>query len=517
MSSSQAVTPVKSSSLMRSSALVSMMTMLSRVLGFVRDVLFARYFGAEAGADAFLVAFKIPNFMRRLFAEGAFSQAFVPVLAGMQEKESHTRLQLFVARMAGNMFIVLSIITVLAVIFSPYVIRLFAPGFTVDSERFYLAQAMLKITFPYLALISLTALCGSVLNTFGYFGVPAFTPALLNVSIIAAAIYLAPHFNPPVVALSWGVLLGGILQLAFQIPFLIKKRLIVLPRINFKDKGVRRVLTLMVPALFGVSVAQINILLDTVFASFLPVGSVSWLFYSDRLTFFPLGVFAVAIATVILPRLSRQYVDNVEAYSKSLDWGIRGILLIAFPSTIGLVLFAKPILFAFLTYGKFSVYDVEMTAKSLRMFSLGLTGFMLVKVFASAFYATQNIKTPVKVGVIAMLVNTALCLALIWPLAHAGLALASSIAGLLNAVLLFRLLINGGIYKPSKGWRVYFAQLLFANTVLVLMLCLINHTIDWMTLTAFYRILCLLLSIVLAILTYVLCLGLSGLRLRHFK
>jgi putative peptidoglycan lipid II flippase len=494
------------------------MTMLSRVVGFVRDLMIAQIFGVGPGVDAFFVAFKIPNFMRRLFAEGAFSQAFVPVLSEFQKTKSQGELRDFIAHITGNLLAVLMVLTILCVILSPLIVMIFAPGFPQSGERYLLASFMLKITFPYLVLVSMTALCGAVLNTFGRFGVPAFTPVLLNVAMILAAIYLSPYFHPPVIALAVGVLIGGVIQLLFQIPFLIKANLLCLPKMNWGDTGVKRVLLLMVPALFGVSVAQVNLLLDTVFASFLPVGSVSWLYYSDRLTFFPLGVFGVAIATVILPHLSRKHATkSIENYSASLDWGIRLVLLIALPSTVALILFSKPLLICLLGYGKFSAFDVLMTRKSLITFSLGLCAFMLIKILGSAFYATQNIKTPVKIGAFSMLVNTVFCLILIGPMAHAGLALASSIAGWVNAFLLLFLLIKRGTYQPNKGWVKYGLQLLGANGILALLLIYCQQLVIWGNLTLLKRIAYLSIDVMFAIVVYLVCLYVTGLRLKQFR
>ncbi len=515
---SQEVETLKRTSLLRAGSIVSCMTLCSRILGFIRDVLIAQLFGAAAGIDAFFVAFKIPNFMRRLFAEGAFSQAFVPVLAEYQEITSTDKLKLFIARISGNLFVVLLAVTVLAVLSSPYIVRGFAPGFDSDGPRFLLAASMLKITFPYLLLISMTALCGAVLNTFGRFAIPAITPVFLNISIILMATVFSKWFNPPVYALAFGVFVGGFVQLFFQIPFLYRANILVMPKVYWRDSGVRRVLKLMVPALFGVSVAQVNLLIDTVFASFLTVGSVSWLYYSDRLTFFPLGVFGVAIATVILPHLSREHVGKNESeYSKALDWAIRLVLLIALPSTIGLSIYAKPLLASLLAYGKFSNHDVLMTSRSLVTFSLGITGFMLVKVLASAFYATQNIKTPVKIAAIAMVANTSLCLILIKPLAHAGLALASSLASFLNALMLLVLLIRRGVYKPSKGWGKYTAQLVSANAWLALLLLYLRPQTEWVANNASTRISHLFFDISIASVVYVLGLFLCGVRIHQFR
>lgn len=509
----------KRQSLLRSTSLVSMMTFLSRLMGFVRDVTLAHLFGAQAGMDAFLVAFRIPNFMRRLFAEGAFSQAFVPVLSEYQKTRSMGEIRLFLARIAGSMSAVLSLVTLIGVLAAPYIVFLFAPGFGGDSTRAFLATEMLRLTFPYLMLISLTAMAGAILNTYGYFGIPAFTPVLLNISMILAAVWLSPHFAQPVVALAWGVLLAGITQLLFQLPFLYHRKLLVKPSLMFNDPGVRRVMKLMVPALFGVSIAQLNLLIDSIFASFLQVGSVSWLFFTDRLTDFPLGVFGVAIATVILPHLSRQNAEkNKIYYSRALDWGLRLLLLIGVPSGLGLAIFSMPLITSFFAYGQFSMIDVLQTQKSLFTLALGVPAFMMVKVLASGFYAQQNIKTPVKVGALAMLVNTVLCAVLIMPMAHAGLTLASTIAGYVNCGILLVLLLKRGIYLPSPGWVRFLFQLFAANALMGLFLFyLVGEVSFWMSKPIYARLGFLLSSVGAAAVVYLTALLVCGMRPRQFR
>ncbi|WP_133126761.1 murein biosynthesis integral membrane protein MurJ [Legionella nagasakiensis] len=518
MSATETMLP-KRQSLLRSTSLVSALTFLSRMMGFARDMILANLFGAQAGMDAFFVAFKIPNFMRRLFAEGAFSQAFVPVLAEYQKTRSVDDVRIFLARIAGSLSAVLSLVTLIGVIASPYIVFLFAPGFGEDSARSLLAAEMLRLTFPYLMLVSLTAMAGAILNTYGYFGVPAFTPVLLNICMIVAAVWLSPHFSQPVIALAWGVLIAGIVQLIFQLPFLYHRRLLVKPSLIMNDSGVRRVLKLMVPALFGVSIAQINLLVDTIFASFLKVGSVSWLFFTDRLTDFPLGVFGVAIATVILPHLSRRHAEqSVSQFSQALDWGLRLLLLIGIPSGLGLALFAMPLIASCFAYGEFSVMDVLETQKSLFTLALGVPVFMMVKVLASGFYAQQNIKTPVKVGALAMVVNTLLCALLIGPLAHAGLTLASTIAGYVNCGILLILLLRKEIYQPSPGWKRFLLQLLSANIAIsVYLLWAAGDVSFWMAKPLLARISLLLAHVLVAVFIYLLCLGFCGVRPAQFR
>lgn len=463
--------------LLRSSLLVSSMTMLSRVLGLVRDVVMAAVVGASANADAFFVAFKIPNFLRRLFAEGAFSQAFVPVLADYRQQGSLAAVRALVDRVAGVLGGTLLVVTLFTMLAAPLVTALFAPGFVADTAKYQLTVELIRITFPYLLLISMTGFCGAILNSYGRFAVPALTPIFLNLSLIGAALLAAPAFAEPVYALAWGVALAGVVQLLFQLPFLYRLELVPRPRWDTRDEGVRRILKLMVPALFGVSVSQINLLLDTVLASFLPTGSVSWLYYSDRLMELPLGVFGVAIATVILPSLSAHRAGaRMQDFSLTLDWAVRSVLLIAVPSAAALALLAEPILISLFQYGAFQPSDVGMAAHSLRAYLLGLIAFMLIKVLAPGFYARQDTTTPVKIGIIAMLANMLLNLAFVLPLmhfyqlGHVGLALATSVAAWLNAGLLWRGLLREGVYSFQPGWNRYALRLAAASLAMVLVL-----------------------------------------------
>ncbi len=423
----------KKGGLLASTLVVSSMTLLSRVLGLVRDVVLARLLGASAGTDAFFVAFRIPNFLRRLFAEGAFNQAFVPVLSEYRTKQrdegSIAATKALIDRVAGTLGGTLALITLIGVLAAPLMIWLFAPGFGDDPQKRALAVEMLRLTFPYLFFISLTAFAGAILNTWNRFAVPAFTPVLLNLSLIGSALYLAPQFaeGRMAVALAWGVLIAGIAQLLFQLPFLARLNLMPVPRMAWRDEGVRRILRLMAPAMFGVSVSQINLLLDTVLASLLQTGSVTWLYYSDRLVELPLGVFAIAIGTVILPSLSGKHAgDDTQAFSRTLDWALRLVLLIGIPAALALAVIAEPLLATLFNHGEFSANDVLRSGESLRAYSAGLVAFMLIKILAPGYFARQDTRTPVKIGIIAMVANMAFNLALIWPLQHAGLALATS-------------------------------------------------------------------------------------------
>lgn len=454
-----------SRTLLRSTSLVSAMTFISRILGFVRDMIVAQIFGASAGADAFYVAFKIPNFMRALFAEGSFSQAFVPVLSDYRHQKSHEEVRALISHVMANLSIVLFVVTLIGILAAPLVVKIFAPG--LDPLRYQLSSEMLRITFPYLMLISLTALAGAILNSYGAFGVAAFTPSLLNVCMIFAALYLAPHFKVPVMALAWGVFGAGIVQLLFLMPFLAKKQLLPIPHMNWQDPGVSKILRLMLPALFGASIGQISLLLNTIFASFLPTGSVTWLYYSDRLAYFPLGVFGVALATVVLPHLSRHHsVKSEQEFSATLDWGLRCNLVIGLPASVTMLAFAGPLIVTLFQYGKFNGFDAEMTRRSVMAYALGLQAFMLAKVLASAFYARQDVRTPVRVSVIVLTLNMILNTLAFSPLAHAGLALASSLASWSNVIILLWILRRRGQYQLQPGWPLFLLRLAMANGVL---------------------------------------------------
>ena len=504
-----------SEKLFKSAAVVGMMTFLSRILGFVRDIVIARLFGASLGADVFFVAFKIPNFLRRLFAEGAFSQAFIPVLAEYRQSKDKDLKQL-IANTSGTLALILFIITALGVIAAPLLIMVFAPGFADDSYKIGLAGDLLKITFPYLFFISLTAFAGSILNSFGKFAAPAFTPVFLNLSLIGCAVFLSPHLAEPVTALAWGVFIGGVVQLAFQIPFLINIGQLPKPKWGWQDSGVQKILTLMIPAMFGVSVAQINLLLDTLLASFLVTGSISWLYYSDRLVEFPLGVFGIALATVILPSLSKKHAAKSKVeFSNTIDWALRWVLIIATPAAIGLFYLAEPLLTTLFQYGAFTPQDAHNASLSLMAYSLGLLPFIFIKVLAPGYFARQDTKTPVKIGIIAMVVNMVLNIILMMHYAHVGLALATAISAALNALLLYIGLRKRGVYQPNKGWGKFSLKLIVPNTILLLLLVwLTPASSQWFEWTVWQRCFNLSGLIVAAIAVYFASLSLVGVSIR---
>ena len=430
-------------------------TLGSRVLGLVRDIVLANTVGASAGADAFFVAFKIPNFLRRLFGEGAFAQAFVPVFTQTREKEGDQSVKRLINQVAGRLGLILIAISILGVLLAPWIAKLFAPGFSDDPNKLALTADLLRWTFPYLGFICFVAFAGGILNSVGRFAIPAATPMLLNLSLIGSALFLVPLMSPSVLGLAIGVAIAGMIQLVLQIPPLMAVGLLPKPSLQADHPGVSKILKLMVPALFGVSVSQINLLLDTILASLLVSGSVSWLYYSDRLMELPLGVIAIAVSTVILPKLSREFAQGDGAASRQTQsWAIWVVLVLGLPCAAVLAVFGELILATLFQYGAMSVQDIEASALSLMAYAIGLPAFMLIKVLAPHFFAHQDTKTPVKIGVVAMTSNIAFNLILVWPLDHVGLALATSLSAWLNALLLLRGLHRRGWYEVHQPpWR----------------------------------------------------------------
>lgn len=458
------------------------MTMLSRIAGLVRDMVFMNMFGADKLMDAFLVAFKIPNFLRRLFAEGAFSQAFVPVLSEVKSQKNDAAVKELVDKVAGTLTVVLGSITVLVVAAAPLVIFLFAPGFHNDVFKFDLTVDMLRITFPYLLLISLTAFAGSILNTYGRFGASAFTPVLMNLTMIAFALLVSPLLAQPIMGLAWGALLAGIVQLAFQLPYLQQINMMPRFRVGFSDPDVKRILGLMLPAMFGVSVSQINLLLDTILATMLVSGSVSWLYTAERLTELPLGLIGIAVATVILPSLSAKYAEKSDLEFKAmLDWALRVIVLVGLPASIAMGILALPLIAALFMHGKFDGEDVRMSAGALQALSGGILAFMMIKVFAPGYYSRQDVRTPVKIGIIAMVANMVFNLVLVLglDLAHVGLSLASTLSAFLNAGLLYWGLHKRGVYRLDRHWIKLLLRYVAANAVMVAVLLGITPATSW--------------------------------------
>lgn len=505
--------------LLRALATVSSMTLLSRILGFVRDFVIARTFGAGMATDAFFVAFRLPNLLRRMFAEGAFSQAFVPILAEYKNRQGPEDTHKLVSRVATALALAVTMVTVIGIVAAPLIIWVSAPGFADESDKFALTVELTRITFPYILFMALVALAGGVLNSWSRFAIPAFTPVLLNLSFIGMALFAAPWFDPPVLALAWAVFIGGILQLALQLRPL--ARIGLLPRfdLNLSDPGVRRIAKLMLPAMLGVSVSQVSLIINTIFASFLESGSVSWLYYADRLMEFPAGLLGAALGTILLPSLSKLHADEQpEAFSALLDWGLRLTLMLTLPAALALALLAVPLLSTLFQHGAFTATDVEQTRLALVAYSVGLSGLILVKILAPGFYARQDIRTPVKIALITLAATQLMNLAFIVPLKHAGLALSIGLASLLNAALLYRGLRRRGVYRPQPRWGIFTLRLLVALAVLggVLWFGMGDET-GWYAQLATTRVLHLSAVVLGGIAAYFLTLFALGIRVRDFR
>ncbi|HHI5023350.1 TPA: murein biosynthesis integral membrane protein MurJ [Vibrio parahaemolyticus] len=512
--------------LLKSGMIVSAMTLISRVLGLVRDVVVANLMGAGASADVFFFANKIPNFLRRLFAEGAFSQAFVPVLTENHAQGDMDKTRELIARAAGTLGVIVSIVTVLGVLGSGVVTALFGFGWFLDwmhggpaAEKFELASLMLKITFPYLWFITFVALSGAILNTLGKFAVSSFTPVFLNVMIILAAWFISPQMSQPEIGLAIGVFLGGLVQFLFQIPFLIKAGVMVKPKWGWRDPGVVKIRTLMIPALFGVSVSQINLLFDTFIASFLQTGSISWLYYSDRLLEFPLGLFGIAIATVILPALSRKHVDSQsEGFAHTMDWGVRMVTLLGIPAMLGLMALAKPMLMVLFMRGEFSPQDVHQASLSLLAYASGLLNFMLIKVLAPGYYSRQDTKTPVKYGIIAMVTNMVFNAIFAYFYGYVGLAIATALSAFVNMALLYRGLHIAGVYQITKRTVFFIIRLVIAGAAMATaILWQLEDMSVWLEWSFAHRSGMLGMLIGLGAAVYLAVLFLTGVRLKDLK
>ncbi len=505
--------------LLRVLATVSGMTLLSRILGFVRDFVIARTFGAGLMTDAFFVAFRLPNLLRRLFAEGAFSQAFVPILAEYRSRRGESETKSLVDRVASMLFLILIAVSALGMAAAPLLIALTAPGFSADAEKFQLTVELTRITFPYILFMSLVALAAGILNTWSRFALPAFTPVLLNLSFIGMALFAAPWFDPPILALAWAVFLGGALQLGIQLPAL--ARIGMLPRFDpvWRDEGVQRVLKLMAPAVLGVSVSQISLLINTVFASFLASGSVSWLYYADRLMEFPAGLLGAALGTILLPSLAKTHASGqTEDFSALLDWGLRLTLMLTLPASLALAMLAVPLLSTMFQYGAFAANDVLRTREALVAYSIGLTGLILVKVLAPGFYARQDIRTPVKIALVTLALTQMMNIAFIGWLKHAGLALSIGLASCVNAGLLWRGLRQRGAYQPRPGWGVFMLKLVVALIALGGVLWLASdRDATWLAMDGSQRVLRLSAVVVGGIASYFATLWLLGFRLRDFR
>ena len=509
----------------KSTLVTGIATLVSRVTGLLREIFYAVMFGASAFMDAWLVAFKIPNFLRRLFAEGSFSQAFVPVISEYKHKRSQDEVRQLVDEVAGTFGVLLFVVTAIGVIAAPLIIFAFAPAWHDEPDQWQAASSMLRWTFPYLFFISLSALFSGVLNSYNRFALPAYTQVIMNVVMIIVTVWIAPKAENPGLALAMGVFVSGILQLGFQLPAVIKLGLFRRPRWKPAAEGVRRIGRLMLPGIFGSSVAQVSLLLDTQIASLITAG-VSWLYFADRLMEFPLGVFSIALATVILPSLSRHHAaESMEHFSATLDWALRVVLLIISPAAVALLVFAGPLTATTFGYGKFDAHDVQMASYALMAYSWGLLGFSLVKVLAPGYFARQDTKTPVRVGLIALGVNIGLNVAVAlpavklgFPYPHILIATSTCVSAAVNTTLLWRGLARAGVYHAQAGWGVLIARILFANAAMAALLIWLGGDLQgWLTESPWYRAGRLAFCIVAGAATYFAALYLAGTRLRHVR
>lgn len=507
--------------LLKALAAVSSLTLVSRILAFVRDVLIARIFGAGMVNDAYIIATRLPNLLRRLFAEGAFSQAFVPIFGEYNKRRGHDETRLLVDHVTTMLALVLFVVTLTGIIAAPLIIYLTAPGFSKDAEKFNLTVQMLRITSPYIFFISLVSVAAGILNTYNKFWVPAFAPILLNICLIGGALWLAPLFDRPIMGLAWAWFIAGFVQLAFQIPFLKKIGLLPSIRFNLKDEGMWRVIKQMGPAVFGVSIGQVSLIINTIFASLLMVGSVSWLYYADRLMEFPSGLLGAALGSILLPSLAKHYADNsTEEYSRLLDWGLRLVFMLTLPAALALGMIGVPLLATFFQHGAFVANDVLMTRNALAGYSIGLIGLIAVKVLAPGFYARQDIRTPVKIGIATLLATQLMNLLFVFGmhLQHAGLALAIGLGACFNSLILFYFLRKRGIYQPEPGWGGFFAKLCIALFALALTLWFgMGSEQHWLTSHGWTRIIHLSWLVALGVVVYFAVLYALGFRLRDFS
>lgn len=501
------------------------MTLLSRISGLARDIVFARFFGADAATDAFFVAFKLPNLLRRQFAEGAFSQAFVPVFTEYKTNKSQQEVKQLAVEVTGTLGWVLLGVTVIGVLGAPLLMILSAFGWWMgDDPQYDLATELLRWTFPYIFFISLTALAGGILNTYGKFAVPAFTPVLLNVCLITAAILSSVYMDNSIHVLAWGVFVAGIVQLAFQLPFLMKLKVVGRPRWAWRAPGVEKIKKLMVPAVVSSSVQQINIVIDVIIASFLIEGSISWLYYADRLVEFPLGVFGIAIATVILPSLSAKFAAaDPEKFRHTLDWGLRLSMLIGVPATLGLIFLSGPLLSTMFQYGEFDGHDVYMAQLALIAYSIGLLGFIYVKVLSPGYFARQDTKTPMKIAIISMVIKIVVTLVVViamvqmaYEAPHVGLAITTALSAILQSWLLYRGLRKDGTFKPDPGWLLFLVRILLASVLMSVVLYFnVDKLVIWAEWNVWERALNLAIWVCVGVGVYFVSLLVTGLKIKE--
>ncbi|BAP58308.1 murein biosynthesis integral membrane protein MurJ [Candidatus Tachikawaea gelatinosa] len=504
--------------LLKSFFLISFATFFSRILGFIRDAIIAHIFGSGSNTDAFFVAFKIPNLLRRIFAEGAFSQAFLPILTIYKKRKGKNKTKIFISYITGLLMLSLIVITVLGIFFSSYIVLITAPGFQNDQKKFILTSLMLKIVFPYIFFISMTSLIASILNTWNYLIIPAFSPCLLNLSIIFCSLFLIPYFNPPILILAWAVFIGGILQLLYQFFFLKKINMCILPKFNLKNREVWDFLKNFCTAVFCVSINQITLLTNTIFASFLDSGSVSWMYYADRLMELPCGILGAGISSILLPLLSNSVSqNNTDQYSNLINWGLKLSILLAFPSAVAIYILAGPLVISLFQYNKFTMFDALMTKHALMAYSLGLIGLILTKILAPAFYSYNDMKTPLRISIITLIITQMMNIIFIKFFKHIGLALSIGLSANVNSILLFLKLIQTKRFYLINGWKIFLLRILIAIIIMIITLYgFLNFYPVWNTGTIFYRLLRLISICIIGGTSYILTLFMLGLKINDF-
>lgn len=473
--------------LLKSLFSLSFMTLISRILGFFRDLIIARIFGVSIYTDAFFIAFKIPNLLRRLFFEGAFSQSFTPVLIDYKSNKKMHHIKDFVACLLGFIICALSIIVILGIIFSDYLIKFTAPGFSDCLKKFQVSSTLLEIMFPYVLLISLSSLYSSILNSWNYFAVPAISPIFLNITMIICSIFLNNFFTPPILILAWSVIIGGFIQLIYQFPYLLKINMLMMPKFNFKNIGLLKVLKKIGPCLIGASANQISLIFNTIFISLLNSGSISWMYYADRLIEFPIGMLGTSLSTILFTSLSKSYSKHkLEDYKKLLHWGFRIALILSLPTSIMLFILAKPLVVILFQYGKFTDFDVLMTQRALKLYSIGLIALVLVKILSSAFYASQEINFPTRVALFTLSMTQILNPCLIYYLQHAGLALSFSIFGWINFSILYWKLYQKKLISFNINELIFIFRLLISAFSMIFFLIFMLYFIPLYNVSSFF-------------------------------
>lgn len=504
--------------LLKSLISVGMMTLMSRILGFVRDVLIASIFGASIFTDAFFISFKIPNLLRRIFSDGAFAQSFIPVLMEYKNNKNHKYVQDFVSSLSSFMIFFLFIITILGMFFSQFIISISAPGFEKLPEKLILSANLLTIMFPYIFLISLSSLFSSILNSWNYFSIPAFSPIFLNISIIIFSIFFSSFFHPRILSLAWAVIIGGLIQFFYQIPFLYKINMLVIPNFHWNNIGLLRIVRKMGTAILGISANQISLIMNTIFSSLLNAGSISWIYYADRLIEFPVGILGVSLSTILFSSLTKNYKNGIKSeYKKLLNWGFRISIILSLPSAVIIFLLAKPIIIVLFQYGKFTDFDVLMTENALKLYSFGLVSFILVKILASAFYAREEVNIPMKISLLTLLLTQLMNPLLIFYFQHAGLALSISISGWINFLLLYWKLYRRKIICFKYSELIFIVHVILSTLVMIIILFFILHMMPMWNIGSFLnkvvRLFCVLL---ISGITYLFMLNVLGVRLLGF-